>query len=349
MDPTTDFGFKKLFGDEANKDLTMSFLNDLLELDPPLVDLSFANLEQLPEAPEQRIGIYDLLCHDAKGNSYLVEMQKSRIAYVKDRMVYYSTFPMAAQAKKGSKRSYYQYQPSLEKLYIREAASAVYGKRAEEVAASQPWNYALKGVYCIAILDYPLNGSTAAVNYNSIRNDRPPHELFYEKLKFVTVELSFFDPRKPEYSLDRHLNRWLFFLSFAADLEEVPEIFDNDKIIQKAFRIAEIANLTWKDRQLYERNLKQLRDAYAILETSHEDGLAKGMAEGRIQGKLEGKIESLLLLFSQKLGPIPAEIEPAIRRLNDLEQIQGILAQFMQINNWEELQKFLSPQDGKIS
>ena len=102
MDPTTDFGFKKLFGDEANADLTISFLNDLLELNPPLVELSFANLEQLPEAPEQRIGVYDLLCRDGNGNEYLVEMQKGRIANLEDRMVYYfTTRPFSSPGKPG--------------------------------------------------------------------------------------------------------------------------------------------------------------------------------------------------------------------------------------------------------
>jgi hypothetical protein len=30
IDPFTDFGFKKLFGEECNKDLLLDFLNELL-------------------------------------------------------------------------------------------------------------------------------------------------------------------------------------------------------------------------------------------------------------------------------------------------------------------------------
>ncbi|MDZ7290047.1 MAG: PD-(D/E)XK nuclease family transposase [candidate division KSB1 bacterium] len=356
MDPTTDFGFKKLFGEEANKDLTISFLNDLLELDPPLVDLSFANLEQLPEAPAQRIGIYDLLCRDALGKEYLVEMQKSRIAYIQDRMVYYSTFPIARQAKKGGKHVYPEYEPSPEGWRIREVSSVAYGKTSA-VPVTAEWNYDLKGVYCIAILGYILNGSTAAVNYNSIRNDRPPHAPFYEKLKFVTVELPLFDPRKPEYSLDRHLNRWLYFLIYAPVLDRVPEIFKGDKIIQKAFWIAELVNLTMEERELYELSLKRQRDAYAMLETAKMEGMAEGKAEGRaegkaegrVEGRIEGQIEALLLLFSQKLGPMPAEIEAAIRGLRDLEHIQRILSHFLQINDWEALRKLLFASQNKTS
>jgi len=349
MDPTTDFGFKKLFGDEANADLTISFLNDLLELNPPLVELSFANLEQLPETPEQRIGVYDLLCRDGNGNEYLVEMQKGRITNLEDRMVYYSTFLITGQARKGRQRANYEYQPTLETTHVSEAAEVAYGKSTAPVIAAN-WNYKLKNVYCIAIVGYPAPGNTITTNHNSIRNDRPPHEPFYDKLKFVTVDLAAFDPRKPEYSLDRHLNRWLYFLKYAPSLDEVPAIFKNDRIMQKAFWIAAVANFTEKERLQYEHNLKRLRDAYAIWETYHEEGRTKGLEEGRtkgleegrIEGKIEGKIETLLLLFSQQLGPIPAEIEASLHTLKDPEQIQAILTQFMQIKDWEELRKLLS-------
>ncbi|MCL4706484.1 PD-(D/E)XK nuclease family transposase [bacterium] len=41
LDPTTDFGFKKLFGEEANKDIIMSFINEVLELRTPVQELRF--------------------------------------------------------------------------------------------------------------------------------------------------------------------------------------------------------------------------------------------------------------------------------------------------------------------
>jgi len=349
MDVTTDFGFKKLFGDEANIDVTMNLLNTVLELQPPMVELSFANPEQLPESSDQRVGIYDLFCRDAAGNRYLVEMQKSRLAFIKDRMAYYSTFPITAQAPKGLKR--YQFSPPpAANLLLRETAETAYADEieAEEVVSSE-WDYELKAVYCVAILGYALIGSTTAVNHNSLRNDRPPHALFYDKLKFVTVELPLFDPRQPEYSLDRRLNKWLYFLKHSADLERIPDVYKNDKIFQKAFWIAELANFTPPERRQYEISVKRTRDTYAALTTSHDlgkiegkvEGKIEGKVEGKIEGKVEGKIEDLLLLFAQKLGPVPDEIDAAIRSVNDLERIHTIMAHFMKINDWETLRKYL--------
>jgi len=327
MDVTTDFGFKKLFGDEANIDVTMNLLNTVLEPQPPAVMLSFANPEQLPESGDQRIGVYDLLCRDAAGNRFLVEMQKSRLAFIKDRMVYYSTFPIAAQAPKGVKR--YQYSPPpASNLVLRETADTAYGDEDEEVIATE-WNYELKAVYCLAILGYALNGSMTAVNSNSLRNDRPPHAPFYNKLKFVTVELPLFDPRQPEYNLDYRLNKWLYFLKHSADFERIPEVYKNDKIFQKAFWIAELANFTPQERRQYEISVKRTRDTYAALTTSHD------------LGKIEAKIEDLLLLFAQKLGPVPDEIDAAIRSSSNLDRLRSIMAHFMKINDWETLRKYL--------
>ncbi len=270
IDPTTDFGFKKLFGEEANKDIIMSFITDVLELQTPLADLRFLNKEQLPEIIERRAGVYDLFCIDQRGNHFIVEMQKSPIAYIKDRMVYYSTFPIAKQAPKG------------EMLRVAEPLDT-YGKRPPKA----PWDFRLDAVYCIAILGYALDGSTTAINRNSLRNDEPPHELFYDKLKFITIELPLFDESKPEYSLDKHLNKWLYFLNYLPSFDRIPEIFKGDVVFEKAFNLAEVANLTPEELSQYERSLKYQWDDYAKLTTAEQKGLIKGKIEGKIEGKME--------------------------------------------------------------
>nr|VFJ55927.1 MAG: conserved hypothetical protein (putative transposase or invertase) [Candidatus Kentron sp. DK] len=47
LNPYTDFGFKKLFGEEANKDLLIDFLNQLLPPQHQIAELHFKNTEQL--------------------------------------------------------------------------------------------------------------------------------------------------------------------------------------------------------------------------------------------------------------------------------------------------------------
>ena len=48
INPFTDFGFKKLFGSEPNKDLLIDFLNQVLPGKHKVKDLTYARTEQLP-------------------------------------------------------------------------------------------------------------------------------------------------------------------------------------------------------------------------------------------------------------------------------------------------------------
>jgi hypothetical protein len=267
LDPTTDFGFKKIFAEEANKDILASFITDVLELTTPLVDLRFLGKDQLPENIERRAAVYDIYCTDRDGNHFIVEMQKSPIAYIKDRMIYYSTFPLSKQAPKG------------EISRVAEPVPASYGKAFSKTR----WNFQLDAVYCIAVLGYALDGSATAINRNSIRNDEPPHGIFYDKLKFVTIELELFDETKPEYSLDKHLNKWLYFLKNLPDFNRIPEVFKGDVIFEKAFAAAEFANMTEEDLSLYHRAMKYEWDDYARYTTAEQKGETAGILKGKLE------------------------------------------------------------------
>ena len=59
FDPTTDFGFKKLFSEEANKDLLIDFLNGMLPDYHQIASLNFQKTEQLPNHEEERKAIFD--------------------------------------------------------------------------------------------------------------------------------------------------------------------------------------------------------------------------------------------------------------------------------------------------
>jgi len=94
LNPYTDFGFKKLFGEEANKDLLTDFLNQLLPPQHQIAELNFRNTEQLPDIPLERKAIFDIHCISTTGERFIVEMQKAKMNFFKDRSVYYSTFPI---------------------------------------------------------------------------------------------------------------------------------------------------------------------------------------------------------------------------------------------------------------
>ncbi len=68
IDPFTDFGFKWIFGTEENKELLISFLNDILELKYPIVEVEYKNLEKLGVHISDRKAIFDIYCKDSKKN-----------------------------------------------------------------------------------------------------------------------------------------------------------------------------------------------------------------------------------------------------------------------------------------
>src|SRR3972149_3746337 len=101
INPFTDYGFKKLFGEELNKDLLLDFLNELLkEEQGQIKDLTYLKTEQLGTTDIDRKAIFDLYCENEKGEKFIVELQKTKQNFFKDRTVYYSTFPIREQAKR---------------------------------------------------------------------------------------------------------------------------------------------------------------------------------------------------------------------------------------------------------
>ncbi|MEO1652887.1 MAG: PD-(D/E)XK nuclease family transposase [Bacteroidota bacterium] len=102
INPFTDFGFKKLFGTEPNKDLLVDFLNQVLGSREQIKDLSYLNSEQLGKIPEDRKAIFDLYCENEKGEKFVIELQNVKQQFFKDRSIFYSTFPIQRFQKKES-------------------------------------------------------------------------------------------------------------------------------------------------------------------------------------------------------------------------------------------------------
>jgi predicted transposase/invertase (TIGR01784 family) len=76
INPFTDFGFKKLFGEDVNKDLLIDFINELLQED--IQTLTYLKNEHLSNSPVDRRAIFDLYCENERGEKFIVEIQKAQ-------------------------------------------------------------------------------------------------------------------------------------------------------------------------------------------------------------------------------------------------------------------------------
>ena len=236
INPFTDFGFKKIFGEEANKDLLIDFLNELLAFENQSVkDIIYKKNEHLGQASIDRRVVFDLYCENDKGEKFIVELQKAKQKFFKDRMVFYSTFSIQEQGIKGD------------------------------------WDYKLKAVYVIAILDFIIDEDQkdkVVVSHNKIM-DVNRHNIFYDKLTYITIQMPNFNKSVEE--LETNFDRWLYVIKNLPFLERVPEKLQT-KIFEKLFRVANYSALSKEERQAYEESLKYYNDLKNSLDTAFEEG-----------------------------------------------------------------------------
>ena len=243
INPYTDFGFKKLFGTEMNKDLLISFLNALLDIGKnKITDVEYLNGENLGDGYGDRRSVFDVYCKTKNGSRFIVEMQKAEQTYFKDRSVYYATTPIRQQAPKGK------------------------------------WDYHLEDVYTVGILnfEFPNNEYPADSYRHEIKlKDVEDNHVFYEKLTFVYLEMPKFN--KTEDELVTMFDKWMFVLRNLARLLERPKALQ-DRVFKKLFKQAEIAQYDEIERRQYEASLKEYWDYTSTLDSA-ADNRAKKIAK----------------------------------------------------------------------
>lgn len=270
VNPFTDFGFKKLFGEEASKPQLMDFLNAMLPDHAQIKELSFRSAEQLGVTEADRKAIYDIYCEGVTGERFIVELQKAKQNYFKDRTVFYSTFPIREQAEKGE------------------------------------WNYRLQPVYCIGVLDFTFDDGDdphrgEVVHEIKLKNQH--NQVFYDKLTYIYLEMPNFT--KKEAELVTRLDKWLFFIKNLLDLQEIPKIFGGEPVFERAFNTAEVVALSADEQTRYETSLKIYRDLKGVIDTAREEG----REEGRKLGEQLGEEKALKAMLAKLIASGMTEAE----------------------------------------
>lgn len=256
INPYTDFAFKLLFGTELNKELLISFLNALLHGEEHIKEITYLNSEHLGTQERDRRAVFDIYCENEQGKKFLVEMQKGEQAFFKDRSIYYATFPIREQAIKGSE-----------------------------------WNYQLKAVYTVAILNFVFDDKDDDYFHHEVKLvDMRTKKVFYDKLTFIYLEMPKFN--KTEYELETMFDKWMFVLRNLSRLMERPVALQ-ERVFERLFKAAEIANFDRRELIEYEDSLKNYRDWYSVVSTAEQKGIQKGIQEGIEKGIQKGIEEGI--------------------------------------------------------
>ncbi|MEO0007030.1 MAG: hypothetical protein RJA20_1226 [Bacteroidota bacterium] len=273
INPFTDFGFKKLFGSEPNKDILISFLNEILPEKHRITDLTYAKNEQTGLREDSRNAIFDLFCTSQSGEQFIVEMQKAKQNYFRDRSVFYTSFPIQEQAQKGE------------------------------------WNYKLESVYLIGILDFTFSEDAAEKQVrHEIQLKDQQCRVFYDKLTYIYLEMPHFNKR--EEDLETNFDKWMYVLRQLPNLQERPRALQ-ERVFARLFEAAEIAHFNREDRLGYEASLKTYRDLKNVVDTSFDEGRAEGKAEGLEEGLEKG--EAIGLEKGRTEGEVRRNLEIALQ------------------------------------
>jgi predicted transposase/invertase (TIGR01784 family) len=315
----TDFGFKRVFGSEPNKRLLIDFLNTLLPDYHQIRNLTFKNTENLGSTEIDRKAIFDVYCEAQNGDRFIVELQKAKQNFFKDRSVYYASFPIQEQALKGE------------------------------------WNYELTSVYTVGILDFVFDDHQHEETLlHVVELKDQACRVFYDKLKFIYIELPKFT--KTLAQLETHFDKWLYLFRYLAQLDAPPSPLQ-EGVFEELFEVAEIAKFSPQEQQSYQNSLKVLRDWYAIemtrlqeeqrlrqeaIEQGREEGRQEGREQEIEQGIEQGREEQTIALVFRLLArrfrqdlPEDIQVRLATLQLPVLEDLSEALLDFSTVADLE--------------
>ncbi|WP_251967334.1 Rpn family recombination-promoting nuclease/putative transposase [Parabacteroides sp. AD58] len=257
INPFVDRGFKILFGQESSKELLIELINDLLEGEHHVEDLSYMDKEDPSETTDGRGTVFDLLCKDQDGTTFIVELQNARQTYFYERALYYLCRMIASQGKKG-----------------------------------ESWEFELVPVYGIFLLNF-RSGKTDKVRTDLVIADRETGKQKSRNFREIFIEFPLFN--KAESECKTPLDYWLYNLKHMEQLEHLS--FKGQKaLFARLEELARIANMNKKERAEYEAALKIYRDNENVVTTARREGKEEGIAIGEERGLKKGILTTARLM-----------------------------------------------------
>ena len=234
INPFTDVGFKRIFGQEVSKPLLLDFLNQLLSGERIIVDLQFLDKE-LPSAYEgDRSTIYDIYCQTDSGEYIIVEMQNRYQHTFKQRSIYYAAQSIVRQGERGSQ-----------------------------------WGYDVKAVYIVSFLNFVLKDISPDFRTDVALMDMRHNTVFSDSLRLIYLQLPLFE--KEADACENDFERWIYVLKNMETLNRLP-FAAQSAVFQKLATITDVASLSKQERMKYDESLRMFRDTLVVMETERAKG-----------------------------------------------------------------------------
>ena len=250
LDPKADLTFKKIFGNHPKR--LISLLNALLPLgsDEQIHEIEYLPAELVPELEGRKNTIVDVLCKDAKGRKFCVEMQMEWSNAFKQRVLFNAS-----------------------KLYVSQAM------KKENYSDLQP-------VYSLNLVNDIFERDTVEFIHNySIVHDKDSSKVI-KGLHFTFIELPKFTPHS--VSDKRMMVLWLRYLTeINSNTKEVPDDLLNDPEIGEAVEELKVSGFTDAELRAYDKFWDSVRVEKTLQHDSYQEGRAEGRAEGELSKSLD--------------------------------------------------------------
>ena len=248
-----DIIFKRIFGNENNKNIIAAFISDLLEI--PREDIKaiyLSNVELAPEYIDQKFSRLDIKM-DVDGRIVNIEMQVNREPDFKDRTLFYWSKLYSDELKVGDD----------------------YGE--------------LKQTICINIINFNLfDCDDYHSNFKILENDRK--ELLTDKFSIHFFELKKIGKFKKNRRMEDWLA--LINAETEAELMEIQNKSTIPEIHETIVKLRELSADEKLRQEAYYRE-KRLHDEASAIRGSLREGMERGMAKGMAKGRAEGMAKGM--------------------------------------------------------
>ena len=260
INPFTDVGFKRIFGQEISKPVLIAFLNSLLVNERRITEVKFLDKEQLGLSDGDRSLIYDVYCETEDSESIIVEMQNKYQPYFKRRSIYYISRSIVAQGERGGQ-----------------------------------WKYNIKAVYLIAFLNFKISDISQDFRTDVALMDMKHRTVFSDKVRLIFLQLPYFT--KEAEACENVFERFIYVLKHMDVLQRMPWLAQ-DAVFKKLSEIAEVASLSKEDRRKYDESLRHFRDTLVVMEGQYLEGEKNGIAGIARKMKEDGVAASVIAKYT---------------------------------------------------
>ena len=269
IDPRVDWAFKRIFGSEDTKECLITFLNGLFEDELVIKDVTFAKTEKLGLRPDDRGVVFDVYCVTDEDKHVIVEMQKKEQEYFADRALYYTARAIVQQGIRGI------------------------------------WDYHLAPVYTVCFMDFVLDSPILKkFRTDLVLTDLQTRQRVSDRMRIVYLQLPLFDKHTEAECMDI-FDCWIYIIKNMNMFEQMP-FSEKYPVFRKLAEIGDLRKLSREELELYDEDIKNMRDIYATRKFDEkrgmEIGMAKGMEKGMAKGMEKEKLATARRLLSMGLS-----------------------------------------------